>query len=563
MSADTKQEREVSIKAVLRSECDNYLYEYLNLRVEQASFTKEIQAEHSSYYVLLHRLENDRELEFNAKSALDAFETEKKSSKVTNFWKEVKRLEEEENAVRSASLGHLNIFGKSLSQYANVRETTILSTNCCKLGEQRELQESSHAEFDIIRTENHNISIASSSQKPENQNYYKEQKKSDYNKLLVDNNDTITNGTDNYLQKAVESMIGKVESDVLKVDDVDLEVIFEKYRGECDNEFDDIMDMRPTSLLTKIIPEVTWEKFIRDTYPDYGLPEKWEESILSFFKPKGTLDEWEKAWRGLFDEKESSRDLWCNVVIVFILFSIETFKAPFNILKSGDLEENQYNSQFVNPILKCTLKAICDMDWRILEVPIRSSKFRRNSNINPFVDRVLSAKRADGLARMWKNQEEIFIYEQTGPQDIDDVTDFYVHDYKLVRTMRYVLNQRIILRLNNGIKDYNNLASFGALGHRNEVSLLWCTIHTKSYCLREYESFYIPAIWEDLPVLSEAIIACLKFFTFIKSNIAKIESRSDPKIKLLSKRKVHIVTPNPQTPDRSKKQIDRSKKQKK
>ena len=52
-------------------------------------------------------------------------------------------------------------------------------------------------------------------------------------------------------------------------------------------------------------------------------------------------------------------------MFVFILFSIEAFKAPVNILKSGDLEENQYNSQFVNPILKNTLNAICNMDWRM------------------------------------------------------------------------------------------------------------------------------------------------------------------------------------------------------
>lgn len=124
----------------------------------------------------------------------------------------------------------------------------------------------------------------------------------------------------------------------------------------------------------------------------------------------------------------------------------------------------------------------------------------------------MSAKRADGLARRWQSQEETFVYEQTGPPDVDDVTDFYVHDYKLVRTMRDVLNQRIILRLNDGIKDCDKLASFGALGHRDEVSLLWCTIHLRSYCLREYGSFRIPTIWQDLPVLSEAIITCLKFF---------------------------------------------------
>lgn len=50
----------------------------------------------------------------------------------------------------------------------------------------------------------------------------------------------------------------------------------------------------------------------------------------------------------------------------------------------------------------------------------------------------------------------------------------------------------------------------------------------------------------------------------MKDNTTKIESRVNQKMKLLSKRKVHTVTPNPPTPDRSKKQPKRqSKKQKK
>ncbi|CAB5385694.1 unnamed protein product [Rhizophagus irregularis] len=80
------------------------------------------------------------------------------------------------------------------------------------------------------------------------------------------------------------------------------------------------------------------------------------------------------------------------------------------------------------------------------------------------------------------------------------------------------------------IKDCDNLASFGALGHHDEVSLFWCTIHQRSYCLREYGSFRIPTIWQDLPVLSEAIITCLKFFSFMKDNTARIESRADQNI---------------------------------
>ncbi|CAG8764869.1 4753_t:CDS:2, partial [Ambispora leptoticha] len=145
-----------------------------------------------------------------------------------------------------------------------------------------------------------NNNIASSSRTLEDQNYYEMQKTSDYNGLLGDNIDTITNSMDNcFLCKS------------------------------------DIMDLRPTSRLTKVIPEITWEKFILDTYPNHKISENWEESIRDFFKPKDTLAEWEKAWRKLFDEKESNEDLVIKDILYNILSPyIEAFKAPFNILKS-------------------------------------------------------------------------------------------------------------------------------------------------------------------------------------------------------------------------------------
>ncbi|GES85098.1 hypothetical protein GLOIN_2v1837963 [Rhizophagus clarus] len=119
---DAKQERARVVKDILRSSCKNYLYEYLLQRREQASFTKDIQLEHDGYLAKLHNLENDREFEGNVKIALNGFEMEKKTLDVTTFWDEVKKLKEEETAIRTASLGHLNIFGKTLTQYAYAQE---------------------------------------------------------------------------------------------------------------------------------------------------------------------------------------------------------------------------------------------------------------------------------------------------------------------------------------------------------------------------------------------------------------------------------------------------------
>ncbi|PKK57189.1 hypothetical protein RhiirC2_798512 [Rhizophagus irregularis] len=47
-------------------------------------------------------------------------------------------------------------------------------------------------------------------------------------------------------------------------------------------------------------------------------------------------------------------------------------------------------------------------------------------------------------------------------------------------------------------------------------------MHTSVYCLCEYGSFKVSVVvWQDLTVLSEAIVTCLKFFTFMKENIEK------------------------------------------
>jgi hypothetical protein len=62
----------------------------------------------------------------------------------------------------------------------------------------------------------------------------------------------------------------------------------------------------------------------------------------------------------------------------------------------------------------------------------------RNANINPFIDRVLTSKRADGLAHLWEDHKDVFIYEQTEPPNFDDITEFHVYDYKLVRAVRCV-----------------------------------------------------------------------------------------------------------------------------
>jgi hypothetical protein len=44
------------------------------------------------------------------------------------------------------------------------------------------------------------------------------------------------------------------------------------------------MDLRPASKFTEKIPEVTWEKFVTNTYPEYKISETWEKLIQDIFK---------------------------------------------------------------------------------------------------------------------------------------------------------------------------------------------------------------------------------------------------------------------------------------
>uniref|UniRef100_U9SKW3 Uncharacterized protein n=1 Tax=Rhizophagus irregularis (strain DAOM 181602 / DAOM 197198 / MUCL 43194) TaxID=747089 RepID=U9SKW3_RHIID len=88
-------------------------------------------------------------------------------------------------------------------------------------------------------------------------------------------------------REASESMVGRIEKSQrapLIVDDIDLEEIFKDYCDECGNNFDDIMDMRPTSSFTDRIAEEYWDKFVLDTYPKHKISEEWEKFIQEFFK---------------------------------------------------------------------------------------------------------------------------------------------------------------------------------------------------------------------------------------------------------------------------------------
>ncbi|CAB5181696.1 unnamed protein product [Rhizophagus irregularis] len=95
--------------------------------------------------------------------------------------------------------------------------------------------------------------------------------------------------SENDLREATDSIVGKVERIPLMVDNIDLEEIFIDYCDRCETS--------------------------------------------------------------LNDKKEIDEDL-LDVVHNILGLYIEAFEAPYNVLKSRDLEEKQFSAQFISPILK-------------------------------------------------------------------------------------------------------------------------------------------------------------------------------------------------------------------
>ena len=48
--------------------------------------------------------------------------------------------------------------------------------------------------------------------------------------------------------------------------------------------YSDIMDLRPASKFSEKIPEVIWEKFVTNTYPEHEISESWEDLIQEIFE---------------------------------------------------------------------------------------------------------------------------------------------------------------------------------------------------------------------------------------------------------------------------------------
>ncbi|KAF0551163.1 hypothetical protein F8M41_023579 [Gigaspora margarita] len=106
---------------------------------------------------------------------------------------DISELTEQTEQQDSNKHAQLALIAFEFSQYANTWEATnLLPNRHRKLRTQRELLDSDAGSLN-------NIQVVFSSWTLKNKNYFEMQNKTDYEELLGDNIDTVTNGTEDYL----------------------------------------------------------------------------------------------------------------------------------------------------------------------------------------------------------------------------------------------------------------------------------------------------------------------------------------------------------------------------
>ncbi|RGB22177.1 hypothetical protein C1646_776505 [Rhizophagus diaphanus] len=94
------------------------------------------------------------------------------------------------------------------------------------------------------------------------------------------------------------------------------------------------------------------------------------------------------------------------------------------VVNDEDTEEitrlKKYLYRVMLPLIESFLKPIPDikfagLDWRVMEVLVLASKYRKNQELDHSVYKVVEGKCADLLAWSWETGEEIFVGEQAGP----------------------------------------------------------------------------------------------------------------------------------------------------
>ncbi|CAI2196654.1 18922_t:CDS:2, partial [Funneliformis geosporum] len=181
-------------------------------------------------------------------------------SDVDAFWRKIELHEELHDIEEEASRSIMHDTVKVVDTAIGNARSTIENVNT-RLTNPRKRVNNVTVPEGIKKIKGSSISDTSLSIDEESEAYMKQNE--NMNEKDREDGHQPQNGRDseNGLREASESMVGRIERTPLIVDDIDLEEIFKDYCDECGNNFDDIMDMRPTSSFTDGITEEYWDKF--------------------------------------------------------------------------------------------------------------------------------------------------------------------------------------------------------------------------------------------------------------------------------------------------------------
>ncbi|CAJ0649913.1 14218_t:CDS:2 [Entrophospora sp. SA101] len=223
-----------------------------------------------------------------------------------------------------------------------------------------------------------------------------------------------------------------------------------------------LMSIKPKRIAE--IPEC-WKQILNDYF---------SETISSGGSPK-TIHDWVKVTDELNAVKDSDSDeaikfkKYLNCVMSPL---IESFLKPLPDISSPDTSEHHYWAEFAHRFFSKALQYFANLDWRILEVPVYASKYRKNFGLNHALEKVVDGKFADILARTWDTKEELFVGEQAGAPTNPDLTKYATDWFKLYRELRdffgilgYLYEMKMTIMWKEGIYIYEEFGSFTIASH--------------------------------------------------------------------------------------------------
>ncbi|CAG8655476.1 772_t:CDS:10 [Funneliformis mosseae] len=248
---------------------------------------------------------------------------------------------------------------------------------------------------------------------------------------------------------------------------------------------------------------------IRGESGEAKLPEDWHNTVEDYYKEttksgsKKSITDWIRVTEELnVLKEEDNKELvklkkYLNRVMLPL---VESFTKPIPDINASDTSEHHYWSEFGHRFFSKALQDFVGLDWRAMEVPVMASKYRKNYGHNHATDKIVDGKYADLLARMWTNNEEIFIGEQAGSPSQPDLTKLATDSFKLYREMRDCLNVRILKAMGKEDINYNN--------RKDGV-----------YVYEEFGSLHIASNLDQIPMMKTDMLKLLEFMMIIKTEV--------------------------------------------